>query len=261
MGANKIDNQTYIFGELLKAYRKRRGWSQLDLSIAAKTTPRYISFIETGRSRAGRKIVLRVATALNLTLRDSNSLLIAAGFSAAYSENTLEEDTMSPVRRVVDQILKKHNPYPAWAIAPGLNFIQANKTAELVYPGLCQMSPMQLIDAWCAPTEVENEALRQEAVANTISALRHEMFHHPHPDLSKLMQHAESHAEGVDLDSALYVSPVMCPTLMVGEQAIKTLSTVMRFDKAADVTMAEIRLELIFPADEEGEKAFLALAV
>ncbi|MCO4746595.1 MAG: helix-turn-helix transcriptional regulator [Proteobacteria bacterium] len=66
------------FGQRLRAWRKRRGLSQLDLALAAVTTPRYVSFIETGRSRPGRGVVLRIGDALGLSLADQNDLLAAA---------------------------------------------------------------------------------------------------------------------------------------------------------------------------------------
>ena len=105
-----------------------------------------------------------------------------------------------------------------------------------------------------APEEVTR------SVHQVVAVLRQELYHHPHPNLPDLLRRAEVHAEGMgpvpdDLDH-----PVLCPTLLIDGKRIRTLSTVLRFDKATDVTMAELRVELVFPADAEGEAFFRSMA-
>lgn len=244
------------FGKQLRSYRKQRGMSQLDLAHAANSTPRYISFIETGRSRPGKEIVLRIAKALSLTLRNSNSLLVAAGLSAAFNEAPLNEESMSPVKRIIDQVLQNHNPYPAWAIGPGLRFLDSNAAAENIFPGMVGMESKALIDMWCAPSIPEMETVRRETVFHTLNVLRQEMFHYPHPDLPALLKHIENYAKVLEPVPVQDASPIMCSKVMIANQEVRTLATIMRFDKVFNVTMAEIRLELVFPADNESEKIF-----
>jgi len=246
-------------GIQLRQHRKQRGLSQLALANAADSTSRYISFIETGRSRPGREVILRIANALNLTFRDSNELLVSAGLPVAFAERPLEDEEMAPVRRIIQQVLKKHDPFPAWVIGPGLQFLASNEAAEKVFPGMVGMDPKDLIDLWCAPSEHMSEAERAYIVFQTMHGLRHEAFHHPHPVFPELLRQVESYAADFKEPPALSNSPVMCPTLMVNGQQVRTLSTVMRFDKAVNVTMAEIRVELVFPADDESEAILRAL--
>ena len=246
-------------GIQLRQHRKQRGMSQLDLAHAASSTSRYISFIETGRSRPGRELILRIAEALNLTLRDSNELLVSAGLPVAYAERPLEDEEMKPVRRIIEQVLKKHDPFPAWAIGPGLRFLASNQTAEKIYPGLVGMEPQEMIDLWCAPSGNINETERAYIVFQTMHGLRHEAFHYPHPAIPELLRQVEAYAAEIEEPPLFSDSPVMCPTIMVNSQPVQTLSTVMRFDKVVNVTMAEIRVELIFPADDESEAVFRAL--
>ncbi|MBX2803383.1 MAG: hypothetical protein KTR31_37225, partial [Myxococcales bacterium] len=92
-----------------------------------------------------------------------------------------------------------------------------------------------------------------------VAALRHELFHHPHPDLPSLVQRAELHAAKAPSGSAGPYEPVICDTIRVGGRAVHTITTVMRFDKPSDVTMAELRVELMFPADEAAERVFREL--
>ncbi len=240
-------------GIQLRQHRKQRGMSQLALANASGSTSRYISFIETGRSRPGREVVLRIAEALNLTLRDSNTLLASAGLPIAFAEKPLEDEEMKPVRRLIEKVLKNHDPFPAWAIGPGLRFLASNQTAEKVFPGLVGTEPKALVDLWCAPENNTSEAERAYVVFQTISALRYEAFAHPHPDIPELLRHAQSYAVDFEKPPLLSDSPIMCPTITINGQQVRTLSTVMRFDKAVNVMMSELRVELVFPADDESE--------
>ncbi|WP_395374802.1 helix-turn-helix domain-containing protein [Marinicella sp. W31] len=247
------------FGVQIRQHRKQRGMSQLDLAYAAGSTSRYISFIETGRSRPGKDIILRISDALNLTPRDSNELLISAGLPIIFSEALLEDEEMTSVRKIIDRVFKKHEPFPAWAIGPGLRFLDSNQAAEKVFPGLVGMPPQTLIDLWCAPsTEVTDEE-RAYRIYQTLSGLRKEVYYYPHPDIPALINQIEAYAAEIDRPPDMSDDRIMCPTLSVNGQQVRTLSTVMRFDKVVNVTMSEIRIELIFPADDESETILRAL--
>src|SRR6185312_973323 len=104
------------FPEALRARRTRRRISQLDLATLAGTTQRHLSFVESGRSVPGRNLVIRLAESLELTLRERNELLLAAGYAPAYPERPLEDPALAPVREALDRILDGHMPYPALVI-------------------------------------------------------------------------------------------------------------------------------------------------
>ncbi len=205
-------------------------------------------------------MVIRIAEAMDLSLRDRNALLIAAGLPPAYPEPALDEAQMAPVRRVIAQVLSNHEPYPAWSFGPGLRFLDANRAAERLFPGMTALSPEALVDRWCTPAPGASPEAARRGVHQAIGALRQELFHHPHPDLPALLRRAEAHAEGLGPAPEPPPQPVMCPTLWIDGRPVRTLSTVLRFDKAADVTTAELRVELVFPADEESEAFLRGLA-
>ena len=251
---------TSPFGERLRAWRKRRGLSQLDLALTAGTTPRYLSFVETGRSRPGRGVVLRLAEAMGLSLRDRNALLTAAGLRPAYPEGRLDDEALGPIRRVVEQVLANHDPYPGWSFGPGLQVLGSNRAAERLMPGMTALSPEQLVDLWCTPDPSLSRSEQARQVHQVVATIRAEIFHHPHPDLPALLDRAEAHAKRFGPAPDLPESLVLCPTLRIGDREIRTLSTVLRFDKATDVTVAELRIELVFPADEHAERVFRELA-
>jgi len=90
-----------VFGRLLRDWRSARQLSQLALAQEVGTTTRHLSYIENGRSRPGRDLVLRLAHALDLPLRARNELLVAAGLTAEFLENELGSAVLLPYRRAV----------------------------------------------------------------------------------------------------------------------------------------------------------------
>ena len=100
-------------GVLLRHWRARRRLSQLDLAMEAGVSSRHLSFVETGRAQPSREMVLLLARALDVPLRDRNALLIAAGYAPIYRETPLVAPAMAQVRRALDFILRQQEPYPA----------------------------------------------------------------------------------------------------------------------------------------------------
>ncbi len=124
------------FGTELRYWRERRGLSQLKLAVDAGMSPRYLSFVETGRSRPGRAVVERLAEALDVPLRYRNRLLVAAGIAPTYPEGSFDDAEMTPFRRVVDSMLAKHEPYPAFAFDHAYRLSSTNAAAKRLMPGL-----------------------------------------------------------------------------------------------------------------------------
>ncbi|MBL4687991.1 MAG: helix-turn-helix domain-containing protein [Nannocystaceae bacterium] len=244
------------FGALLRVWRRRRGLSQLALSLEAGTTARYVSFLETGRARPGRDVVMRLARALSLTLRETNEVCVAAGLPAAYEVGEIDDAHMAPIRRVLDMVLANHEPFPAWAIGPGMRFLGSNRAAERVMPGLTELEPEQLIDLWCTGGEHADAQARARATFNAIGVLRHELHHHPHPALQGLLQRAQSNADGLTEPPELPASVALSSSMTVDGHTLNTVATVLRFDRALDVTMSEIRVELVYPADDATDRWF-----
>ncbi len=116
-------------GGLLRDWRQRRRLSQLDLSNEAAVSARHLSFVETGRSKPSRELVLHLAEHLEVPLRERNSLLMAAGFAPVYRERSLDDDEMDPVRAALDMILAAHEPYPSVIVDRQWNLVTANAAA------------------------------------------------------------------------------------------------------------------------------------
>src|ERR1700726_710405 len=116
-------------GVLLREWRERRRRTQLDLALDAGVSARHLSFVETGRSRPGAEVILRIAEHLELPLRERNRLLLAAGYAPAFPDRPLEAPEMRPTKRALEEILAQHEPYPAMVIDRRWDLVSANQAA------------------------------------------------------------------------------------------------------------------------------------
>src|SRR4051794_35131777 len=122
-------------GELLRRWRDHRRVSQMEVALDAAVSTRHLSFVETGRSRPSREMVLRLAEHLDVPLRERNALLLAAGFAPAYPESGLEGAQMAAVREAVRQVLDGYEPYPAIVVDRGWNLVDGNPAVALLTEG------------------------------------------------------------------------------------------------------------------------------
>src|SRR5438874_3787207 len=123
-------------GELLRAWRRRRSLSQLELALEADVSSRHVSFLETGRARPSRDMVLRLAEHLEIQLRERNGLLLAAGYAPLYAERSLDEPEMAAVGQALERFLRAHEPYPAIVIDRHHNLVSANDALGVIIEGV-----------------------------------------------------------------------------------------------------------------------------
>src|SRR5215213_10720562 len=119
-------------GTLLRAWRQRRRLSQLDLASDAGVSARHLSFVETGRARPSREMLLHLADQLEVPLRERNELLLAAGYAPVYGERSLDDPEMAPVRDALELVLRGHEPYPAVVVDGGWNVVAGNRANPLL---------------------------------------------------------------------------------------------------------------------------------
>src|SRR5579859_4665828 len=205
--------------------------SQLELAAEAGTSPRHVSFLETGRSRPGRELVLRLATALEVPLRERNAMLVSAGLPPEYPVREVGDAEMDSVRRLLDRVLSTHEPYPAWVVGRGLRFIASNRGAEAMFPGMCDLAPEAIVDLWFGPGPFRERVQNWPDVVWTgLGALRREAAGSPTADLLELLRRAEAHARHLPppRPGAQHDLPIVCADLKLGESTIRTISAVMR---------------------------------
>src|SRR5262244_3929479 len=114
-------------GALLREWRQRRNLSQLELALRSAVSARHLSFIETGRARPSREIVLHLADRLDVPLRERNRLLLAAGYAPLFGERSLDGAEMTPVREALERFLAAHEPYPAVVVDRWWNLVLTNR--------------------------------------------------------------------------------------------------------------------------------------
>src|ERR671919_2346871 len=110
-------------GPLLREWRGRRRLTQLELALDAEVSARHLSFVETGRSKPGREMLLRVLEQLEVPFREQNRLLLTAGHAPALPERSLDDPELAPVREALHLVLTRHEPYPAMAVDRGWNIV------------------------------------------------------------------------------------------------------------------------------------------
>jgi len=118
------------FQTMCRHWRQTRKLSQLDLALAANVSQRHVSWLETGRSRPSREMVMRLSEAMEIPLRERNLLFQAAGFAANYRESELDAPDMVPVREALEHILTHHSPLPAVVVDRFWNVKMKNSAAD-----------------------------------------------------------------------------------------------------------------------------------
>lgn len=246
------------FGQELRHWRRLRHLSQLDLAYSAGTTTRHLSFLETGRSRPSRDMIERLSEVLAVPLRERNVLMQAAGFAAPYREGALDRDDLASFDAVVERMLAQHEPYPAMAVDRRWNIVRANGAAARLLDGCAERNGARLIFVGPWRHQVAN----WPAVAwNTLGRLRDDLSRSPDDaELRALVDLAVGELAHVPRPAEIGSDRVVCPHFTLGAELVKTISVVARFGSPRDVTLDEIRIELMYPDGEAAERFFRSAA-
>jgi transcriptional regulator with XRE-family HTH domain len=248
-----MQSQTLPVGEQLRAWRGRRRLSQLDLALDAEISARHLSFLETGRSRPSRPMLLRLAERLRIPARDRNILLVAAGFAPALPERGLDDPALAAARRAVDLVLKAHEPFPALAVDRHWRMLAANAGIAPLLGGVAAhlLAP---------PVNVLRLSLHPEGVAPRIVNLaewRAHIFHRleaqieasADPMLAGLLAELRAYPGGATRSADAYGGVAVPLVLRAGEAELSFLSTTTMFGTPIDITLAELAIEAFLPAD------------
>lgn len=242
-------------GALLREWRRRRRLSQLDLSLEAAVSARHLSFVETGRSKPSRELVLHLAERLEVPLRERNALLLAAGYAPTFGERPLEDEAMAPVREALDTLLSSHEPYPALVVDRQRNLVAANRPlhailSEGVDPALLA-PPVNVLRVTLHPDGLAPRIANFGEIAeHVLSRLRHHIAITADADLVKL--HAElSGYPGVGATPATDAGERLFVPLRLrhGDGELSLITTIATFGTVLDVTISELSIESFFPAD------------
>ncbi|MET8446349.1 helix-turn-helix transcriptional regulator [Streptomyces sp. NPDC005209] len=240
------------FARELLRWRTARRVSQLELASRAGTTQRYVSFIERGRSVPGRAVVLRLAESLELTLRERNALLLAAGYAPAYPESPLEASQLGAVREALGGVLEGHLPYPAVVAGPRGDLVAANAAFEVLTegadPALLE-PPANLLRLALHPRGMAPRVLNLGAWGrHIVENVRARAARSPDPGLDALADELAGYVPPYAPDED-YLGFAVPLRLRCAEGELRLLTTLTSFATAVDVTLAELQLEAFLPAD------------
>ncbi|KOG64543.1 hypothetical protein ADK76_08830 [Streptomyces griseoflavus] len=251
-------------GALLRDWRRRKKISQSELALQADASARHLSFVETGRSRPSRELILRLADCLEIPLRQRNTLLVSAGYAPMYQETPLEAPRLKTVREAVHRILGAHAPLPALAVDVDENIVAMNAGTELL---LQEVSPHLLVP----PLNVMRICLHPEGLvrqvvnaeewrSHLIGRLYRQAIYSGRASLRRLYEEVSAYwpnasappGHGQDLSDTIVAS---IRILGLGTE-LQLFSTIATFGAATDITVAELSLETMHPADQRTAAAF-----
>jgi len=278
-------------GDLLRHWRNVRGRNQLDLSIQTGLSQRHISFIESGRSTPSRQALLEIAQVLDVPLRERNSLLLSAGYAPVYSEAAWNSTQMQSITKALERILRLHEPFPALVMDRYWNVLIANDAAPRFFNCFIDMSqrkgPRNMLHLMFDPEGmrpfVENwdelaagllQRVRTEATGRVIDQKSEELvaallaYPQAKPGTNSrtglgLNRTSLSQRRRGDEDNR---SPGPAPTLPMipmsfrqSDKVLNYFSLVTTVGTPQTVAAQELRIESIFPADEETEREHVTL--
>jgi len=253
------------FGNLLKHWRERRGLSQFDLGLKSNVSSRHLSFVESGRSRPTREMVLRLAAALQIPLREQNLLLEAAGFAQLYRETGLSDPEMKQTKKAIDLILKWQEPFPAVVMDRHWNILHANNGAQRFFAKLLgktkAQGPANVVRMVFHPDAlrpwIENWA---EVAASLILRVHREavgglLDEQSEALLQEVMQYPDvpGNLEAMARDMAS--GPLIPIQFHKRGLDLSFFSTVTTLGTPQDISLQELRIECFFPADAQTERA------
>jgi len=250
-------------GALLREWRQRRNLSQFELALRSAVSARHLSFIETGRTRPSREMVLHLAERLDVPLRDRNRLLLAAGFAPAFGERSLDESEMAPVRQAIERFLSAHEPYPALVVDRHWNVVAANR-------GVLYVNRHVAPALRAPPANALRIALHPDGLAPRISnladwsgyllaRLRREIEATGDSELEVLYQELAAYP-GVAMEDDRTDVPtpndvMLKHELRLDDRDLALFCTFATFGTARDLTLAELTIVAFYPADPQTAEA------
>jgi transcriptional regulator with XRE-family HTH domain len=253
------------FPSRLSWWRKKRGLSQLQLAMTAACSQRHISFLELGRTKPSREMVLRLSGALELPLRQSNELLLAAGYAPVWAETDLAATALAPIREALDYILAQQEPFPAVVVDRRWNLLQANKGAvaliEFLVGPIKPGSAINLADALVAPDVLRPHLINwAEVVRYFLRSVEADAAADATPETAALLdrllgyqdvRETISHVPPFDGEG-----PILPMHFEKGRVKLRLFTTIATLGTPQDITLQELRIESFFPMDEKTRAAF-----
>jgi transcriptional regulator with XRE-family HTH domain len=250
-------------GLLLRHWRDMRGRSQLDLSFDAGVSQRHISFIESGRSVPSRPLLMDIAQALDIPLRERNTLLLAAGYAPVYAEGAWDAPEMQSVTRALQRMLRQHEPFPALVMDRYWNVLMTNAAAPRFFGGFVDLAsrpaPRNLLHLVFDPAGLRPFIAHwPEAAKSLLARVFRESVGRVVDQKTKDLVAALLAYPDVSPEWTAPTSSATLPVIPLGflkeDRVLNYFSMVTTVGTPQTVAAQELRLECLFPADEATER-------
>ncbi|MEM6596250.1 MAG: helix-turn-helix domain-containing protein [Pseudomonadota bacterium] len=243
------------FGQQLKSWRATRRLSQLDLASEAAVSSRHISFLESGRSRPSQPMVMHLCDVLDIPKGQRNILLQSAGFAPFYTRSELDEEHMTSVKDAMSRLLVQHDPYPAIILDQLWTIVDLNRSATMLF-GLAGLSEGDSLLIWLEDTSRAAAVIENWAEVGHHSMVRLRNESRALGGVAELDAAAERLSKDPHVKSFQPVSalaPVLSTIYTAGGLRLPLFSTYASFGGADDLTVSELKIELMFPATPEAD--------
>ena len=247
------------FASSLRWWRRHRGLSQLDLAGRTEISQRHLSFMELGRASPSREMVMRLATALDVPLRQHNALLISAGFAPVWRQTDLAAPELNEIRSAIDYMLAQQEPFPGVAVDRHWNLLQANAGAvrlvEFLVGPLAPDTPINMADALVAPDVLRPHLVNwADVVRYFIRSVEADAAADGRPETAALLERLLAYDGVRAAVNSAPGEPAMAPVLPMhfrkGNTDLLMFTTIATLGTPQDITLQELRIECFFPMDD-----------
>ena len=246
------------FAAKLRDWRRRRGWSQLELAGRAEISQRHLSFLELGRAAPSRDMVIRLATTLDVPLRQHNALLLAAGFAPVWQETDLGAPALAEMGEALDHMMAQQEPYAGVAVDRHWNLLRANggavRLVEFLVGPLAPGAKINLADALVGPDVLRPYLLNwADVVRYFIRSVEADAAADGQAETAALLERLLAY-EGVrqamkPVPGTAVTQSILPMHFRKGEVSLKLFTTIATLGTPQDITLQELRIESFFPAD------------
>lgn len=252
-------------GELLKQWRGRRGLSQLDLALDAGISQKHLSFVETGRSVPSRQVLVGLADALDVPLRERNTLIVAAGYAPMYRDEPLDDAMAQQVGRAVKRLLRQHEPFPAVVLDRYWNVVETNDAAPVFFGRFVDLNarskPRNLLHLVFDPAGLQPHLVDFPTTARSLLVRLHREAPGAVIDdqsralLAGLMAYPGA-PQDIGAARPADVLPMIPLRFRTGDTTFDLFSMITTVGTPQTVASQELRVETMFPTDEANEEAY-----
>ena len=250
--AVESEKEPRTVGELVRFWRSQRRLTQMELALEANLSTKHLSFVETGRSRPSRQLLVHLAQHLDLPIAERNRLLLAGGFAPPYLEQPYDGEVMQPLRESLSRLLQAHEPNPALIVDGLWNLIEANGAASLLWDGVdpdLLEPPINMLRLGVHPGGLPKiSSMTAACNAPLIQTLRRKSREDADPALGRLIEEVEAYLPD-DPPTGQATQPVVSLDLRTPLGEVSLFTVIATIGAPLEVTAASLAIETFVPMD------------